>query len=74
MSKSYQLNLKGLKCPIPVLRANKILKNYSKNTIVEIKVDDPAAPQDFKILCDTKNYTILSVNKKNNHSIIKIKI
>ena len=33
---THELDLIGLKCPLPVLRANKKLKEFSKNAVVNI--------------------------------------
>ena len=34
------INLLGLKCPIPVLKANKKLKNFKSGDIINFIVDD----------------------------------
>ena len=69
----YTIDLLGLKCPLPVLKANRILKNYVKGDIISFLVDDKAAPNDFKVFCETKNFELLSISKNKNF-IIKIKI
>ena len=71
---THELDLIGLKCPLPVLRANKKLKEFSKNEVVNILVDDPSAPEDFRIFCKTKKYKLISSEKKTNYIIITIKI
>ena len=73
IKKSVKIDLLGLKCPLPVLKANKLIKEHKKGEIIEILVDDIAAPNDFKIYCETKNYELLSINKS-NYITIKIKI
>ena len=70
---NIKIDLLGLKCPLPVLKANKFIKEYKKGDILEFLVDDAAAPNDFKIYCETKNYELLSINKS-NYITIKIKI
>jgi len=70
---NIKIDLLGLKCPLPVLKANKLIKEHKKGDIIELLVDDIAAPNDFKIYCATKKYKLLSI-KKLNHIIIKIKI
>ena len=34
----YTIDLLGLKCPLPVLKANRILKNYAKGDIINFLV------------------------------------
>tara|TARA_B110000495_G_C22385475_1_gene248538 strand:- start:69 stop:293 length:225 start_codon:yes stop_codon:yes gene_type:complete len=71
--KNVKIDLLGLKCPLPVLKANKLIKEHKKGDIIELLVDDIAAPNDFKIYCETKNYKLLSI-KKSKHITIKIEI
>ena len=68
---NYIIDLLGLKWPLPILRANRIIKNYKKGDIIEFLVDDEAAPNDFKAFCETKKFKLLSIIKNEN---IKIKI
>jgi len=72
-NKEININLLGLKCPIPVLKANKKIKEYNSGDIINFIVDDESAPEDFKILCDAKGYKIIKINKK-KHITISIKI
>ena len=65
------IDLLGLKCPLPILRANRIIKNYKKGDILEFLVNDEAAPDDFKAFCQTKKFNLLSIKRQKN---IKIKI
>jgi tRNA 2-thiouridine synthesizing protein A len=71
--KNVKIDLLGLKCPLPVLKANKLIKEHKKGDIIELLVDDIAAPNDFRIYCETKNYKLLSI-KKSKHITIKIEI
>ena len=73
VKRNIKIDLLGLKCPIPVLKANKIIKEYEKGDILEFLVDDIAAPNDFKIYCETKNYKLLSIDEL-KYITIKIKI
>ena len=45
-----EFNYIGFKCPIPVLKAFKELKNYPKEKNFQFKCDDPTAPKDFEDL------------------------
>jgi len=73
VKRNIKIDLLGLKCPIPVLKANKIIKEYEKGDIIEFLVDDIAAPNDFKTYCETKNYKLLSIDEL-KYITIKIKI
>ena len=73
VKRNIKIDLLGLKCPIPVLKANKIIKEYKKGDIIEFLVDDIAAPNDFKVYFETKNYKLLSIDEL-KYITIKIKI
>ena len=48
----------GLKCPLPVLKAKRVLKNLDKGKTVVIISDDPASPIDFFHFCENEGYSI----------------
>jgi len=55
-----QLDLKGLNCPLPVLRANKKMKELMPGDVLEIEVTDPAAPKDFETYSSTTGHELLT--------------
>ena len=57
----------GLKCPLPVLKTKRALKNHSNGAIIEIIADDPAANLDLKHFCEVSGNILLQVIKKNKN-------
>ena len=55
---SQSLDLTGLKCPLPVLKARRQLAQMTDG-ILEVTADDPAAPLDFEHFCDTAGHQLL---------------
>ena len=49
----HTLDVRGLMCPLPVLRANKILRGLAIGDRLTVLATDPAAPKDFETFCDT---------------------
>jgi tRNA 2-thiouridine synthesizing protein A len=47
------LDVKGLNCPLPVLRARKALKDVPAGGTLEILATDPGAVKDFEAFCRT---------------------
>jgi tRNA 2-thiouridine synthesizing protein A len=45
------LDVKGLNCPLPVLRAKKALKEISPGGTLEVLATDPGAVKDFEAFC-----------------------
>ena len=65
--KSY--DFRGLKCPLPVLKARRALNNLDKGQVIKILADDPAANLDFKHFCEV-NGNILVNNVEENKNLI----
>lgn len=50
------LDARGLKCPLPVLKARKTLRSMAVGEILAVLVTDPGAPQDFQHFCATTGH------------------
>ena len=72
-SKVHELNLLGKKCPIPVLKIAKKIKEINNGDTVEIKTDDPKADNDIEELCKNINIKILNKKKLEYYLYIMIK-
>ena len=66
------LDVKGLRCPIPVLRAQKIIKKLKTGDILKILTTDPKSIEDFKAFCEVTNCLFQSSNKKKGVFTISI--
>jgi tRNA 2-thiouridine synthesizing protein A len=58
------LDLKGLSCPLPVLKANKAIKELILGDYLEILATDPAAPKDFKVFCKNTGHKLISSSEE----------
>jgi tRNA 2-thiouridine synthesizing protein A len=54
------LDLKGLKCPLPVLRTRKALKPLTTGALVEIETTDPLAGLDIPHMCNEDGHVLVS--------------
>jgi tRNA 2-thiouridine synthesizing protein A len=45
------VDARGLICPLPVLRARKVLQSVAKGAAIEVLATDPAALKDFPAFC-----------------------
>jgi tRNA 2-thiouridine synthesizing protein A len=50
MSKTV-LDVKGLNCPLPILRAKKAIKDIGAGTTLEVIATDPGSVKDFEAFC-----------------------
>ena len=46
------LDLRGLRCPLPILRAKKALRALPPGDALEVLADDPLSPIDFEAYCE----------------------
>ena len=66
------LDLKGLACPIPVLKANKAIRELERYDVVVCEVTDPAAPDDFTDFCENAGYSLQSCRRLKDAWVIKV--
>ena len=73
MSKvEYDLNLIGLKCPIPILKISKKFKEIKIGDIINAKCDDPKSENDINNLC--KSIKIKLIKKTVGKKFISFKL
>jgi tRNA 2-thiouridine synthesizing protein A len=53
------LDVKGLKCPLPVLRAKRALNGIDPGAVLEVEATDPAALKDFPAFCEMTGHTLV---------------
>ena len=70
--KQVKLDLIGLKCPIPVLRIAKNIKEIKVGDILIVDVDDPKAENDIEELVQNIRIKVLDKIKKTNKLTYKI--
>ena len=56
---STTLDVKGLACPLPVLRANKAMRPLAAGDQLTVLATDPQAPADFVNFCETTGHILL---------------
>lgn len=54
------LDLTGLKCPLPVLKARRQVGMMAAGTVLAVTADDPAAPLDFDHFCETSGHRLIA--------------
>ena len=58
------LDVRGLRCPLPVLRARKAMQGVVPGGVLTVLVTDPAAVIDFPHFCHQTGYELLSTRKE----------
>ena len=53
------LDTKGLNCPLPVLKAQKALKDMAPGDVLEVAATDPSSVKDFEVFCGATGHELL---------------
>lgn len=72
MTSDLQLNLAGLKCPLPILRTKKALAAMQAGQILSVRATDPGAPADFAAFCRQTGHRLLASNTDNGVFVLVI--
>ena len=59
MTNPVTLDLTGLKCPLPVLKVRRVIKDMPAGAELVVLADDPAAPLDFEHFCQTGGHQLV---------------
>lgn len=58
-----EIDLRGLKCPLPALMARRALRSAASGCVIRIVTDDPMAPIDVPHMCRQENYEVVSMTR-----------
>ncbi len=58
------LDVKGLSCPLPVLRANRALRALEPGTRLRVLATDRAAVADFQAFCRETGHALLACSEE----------
>ena len=67
------VNYTGLKCPMPVLKTKKELKNMTAGEIIEVIVDDVGAKKDIPAMLNSTGNELVELKEDNGNLIFTIK-
>ncbi len=57
------LDVTGLNCPLPVLRARKALKDVAVGDCLTVLATDPASGIDFRHFCDSSGHQLVDTSE-----------
>ena len=66
------LDLRGLRCPQPVLRAKKALRNVSTGSILVLECTDPLTVIDVPHFCNQTGHTLKAQERNGKLFVFKI--
>ncbi len=70
---SHLLDTKGLKCPIPVLKARRAMKALATGDVLTVEATDSGSVEDFKHFCETTGHELMSSSEADGVYTYEIK-
>lgn len=68
-----ELDVKGLHCPLPILRTRKLLDSMEVGEELVVYVTDPASVIDFRHFCNTTSNELLAHEKREDVFVYRIR-
>ena len=59
------LDVKGLNCPMPLLKAKKALNEMSAGTLLRVIATDPGSVKDFEVFSKQSGHALLESRNEN---------
>lgn len=66
------LDVKGLSCPLPILRAKKVMKDMPAGAVIEVLATDPGSVKDFAAFCQQTGNRLLSQEQADGVYVFRI--
>jgi tRNA 2-thiouridine synthesizing protein A len=66
------LDASGLTCPLPVLKARKMLIGMRPGEVLEVVTTDPMSVVDMPVFCAQAGHTIVSEEKRDSRFVFAI--
>lgn len=58
------IDARGLRCPMPLLRARRFLSTATPGEVVQIWATDLGAPADFEAYCEQTGHKLIGVERE----------
>ncbi len=73
MSDRLEYDATGLLCPLPVLRANRKMRELDPGGLLTVRATDPAAEQDFPAYCRQTGNELVSTAREGDVLVFVIR-
>ncbi len=65
-----EVDARGLRCPLPILRAKKALSTMQSGQVLKVIATDPSAPSDFAAFAQHTGNTLLQIQSQDGEHIL----
>jgi tRNA 2-thiouridine synthesizing protein A len=69
----HTLDTRGLKCPLPVLRARKAMQNVAPGEVLEVLATDPGTVRDFEAFCAATGHELVDQDQRDGELTFRIR-
>lgn len=69
MTEKRTLDTKGMRCPIPVLKARRAMRELEDGDVLTVLATDPASYIDFQHFCDTTGHEMLDASEDKHEGV-----
>jgi len=73
MPPTYTVDLSGLRCPMPIVELNKIIKQLGADEQLIATATDPAFCLDVEVWCKLTGHELVRLDKRNGNLIATIR-
>ena len=73
MMSEHTLNAEGLNCPLPILKARKMLNNMNQGETLKVRATDAGAVADFSAFCQQTGNDLLSSSSDGDVYLFEIR-
>ncbi|WP_018606995.1 sulfurtransferase TusA family protein [Uliginosibacterium gangwonense] len=70
MDFNQELDVKGLKCPLPILRTKKALSAMMTGQVLKVVATDPSTVKDFDAFARQTGHELLSTSDEGNEEFV----
>ena len=69
MTEKRTLDTKDMRCPIPVLKARRAMRELEDGDVLTVLATDPASYIDFQHFCDTTGHEMLDASEDKDEGV-----
>ncbi len=73
MNADMELDVRGLNCPLPILRAKKALNGLTAGKVLKVTATDPGAVKDFAAFARQTGNELLSSSEEGGEYVFLLK-
>jgi TusA-related sulfurtransferase len=67
-----QLDVRGYCCPLPLIRIRKVMDRLTRGQVLQVLGDDPIFEESVRDLSNEMRYTVLNVNRVEQHFVVQL--